>query len=125
MSANQYLADEALKENDLNFKASEVYGPSRIENPLWTTELVSAGDSYGVRLLRGGDAVVAMGLTEWASLSMTEYVVEDSVEVAEGLSQYGDNIEEVKEAIKQEEGFEDEDGDETQLELTREPPKRT
>ena len=52
MSATQYLADKALKENDLNFKMSEIYGPNRIERPFWTTELVPAGDGHEVHLLR-------------------------------------------------------------------------
>ena len=105
MSATQYLADKALKENDLDFKISELYGPPRSKQPLWTTDMVATGDIHDVRLLRDGAAVAVFRLDEFARLPATEYVVEDAVEVAEGFAQYGSNIEEVKEH------FEDEFGD--------------
>ena len=64
-----------------------------------------------------------MTLDDWSNLSATEFAVEDSVEVAEGLAQYGGNIDEVKESLEDEERFEDEDLDEPEPEPPRQPPK--
>jgi hypothetical protein len=108
MSASQHLANEALKEADLNFKINELYGPPRIENPQWTTDLVPNGETYEVTLLRDGMVIATFSLDEFAALSATEFVVEDAIEVAEGLAQYGDNIEEVREHFSDEFG-DDED----------------
>lgn len=57
MSATRYLADEALREEGLNFKASEIYGPERTDVPTWTTNMVANGDTHDVHLLRDGVAV--------------------------------------------------------------------
>lgn len=111
MSAIQHLADKALKENDLNFKMRELYGPPRTEHPLWTTEMVQTSDGHDVHLLHSGSTVATFSLAEFAGLSATEFVVEDAVEVAEGLAQYGDNIEEVQEHINEEFGDQDKDDD--------------
>jgi hypothetical protein len=103
MSATQHLANKALKDNDLDFRIGELYGPPRTDCPLWTTELVSVGDSHDVRLFRSGEAVVVMSLEEWAKLSATEFAMEDSVEVAQGLLTYGNNIKEVIEFFEDDE----------------------
>ena len=108
MSATQHLANKALNEADLNFKISELYGRPRIKNPLWTTELVPTGERYDVHLLRSGTVVAVFSLDEFAKLPATKFVVRDAVEVAEGLTQYGDNIEEVKEHFKDEFGDDEE-----------------
>lgn len=107
MSATRYLADSALRENHLDFKASDIYGPDRNDVPIWTTNLVPTGDGYEVHLMRDGVAVTVISLEDWAKLSATEYAVEDAIEVAGGLCEYGNNIEEVKQALEQldEEGF--------------------
>jgi hypothetical protein len=109
MSATRYLANEALRDAGLNFKANELYAPERTDTPFWTTNLVPSGDSYEVHLLRAGVATEVLSLNEWAELSATTWAVDDAVEVAYGLSEYGSNIEEVKEALKHEEGFEEEE----------------
>lgn len=109
MSATTCLVDEALRQEELDFKMSELYGPKRTDVPMWTTNLVGAGESCDVHLLRDGRAVATMSLEEWLDLSATRWAIEDAVEVAEGLFQYGSNIEEVKEALRYEEGFEAED----------------
>jgi hypothetical protein len=124
MSASQFLANRALEANDLNFKADEVRGPSRIQHPVWTTELIQSGHEPQVHLLRDGAVVASMRLDEWAALSATEFVVEDTVEVAQGLAQYGDNIDEVNQSLKDEESFEDEDLDEPDAQPPHQAPKR-
>ena len=108
-SATQFLADKALKDCGLDFKANEIYGPSRVEAPVWTTSLVLAGDAHNVQLLRDGATVAVFGLDEFSELSATSYAVEDAVQVADGLTEYGSNMEEVKAALKDEEGFEEEE----------------
>ena len=108
MSATQHLADKALKEADLNFKISELYGRSRIKNPLWTTDLVPIGEGYDVHLLRSGTVVAVLSLDEFAMLPATKFVVRDAIEVAEGLTQYGDSIEEVKAHFNDEFGDDEE-----------------
>lgn len=114
MSATQHLADKALKDNDLDFRMSEIYGPPGTDQPLWTTELVPTDNGYDVRLIRGGEAVAHMSLDEWAGLSATEFAMEDSVEVAQGLAAYGRNIDEVNEHIEEEGADEDENEDENE-----------
>lgn len=109
MSATQFLADKALEDNGLDFKASEIYGPRRVEAPIWTTDLVPAGDAHSVHLLRDGATVAVFSLDEFSELSATNYAVEDALQVADGLTEYGSNIEEVKAALKDEEGFEEEE----------------
>ena len=110
MSATRHLVDQALREDGFNFKVSELYGRERTDTPLWTTNLVPAGDSYEVHLLRAGhDYDYVISLSEWAELSATKWAVEHALEAADSLSEYGDNIEEVKAALKDEEGFEDEE----------------
>jgi hypothetical protein len=109
MSATQHLADKALRENGLDFRISELYGAPFSKHPSWTTELIVRGHSGDVCLLRDGAVVAVFGLDEFAKLRATEFVVEDAVEVAHGLAQYGNNIEEVKELINDE--FADEYGD--------------
>jgi hypothetical protein len=104
MSATQYLADKALKENDLNFKAIDLYGPPPTRRPIWTTDLVATDEGHKVHLLRKGATVATFSLSEFAVLSATEFVVEDVLEVAGGFTQYGDNIEEVKQHFEDEFG---------------------
>jgi hypothetical protein len=104
MSACQYLANKALKEKNLNFKASELYGPREARCPIWTTNLIAADNPQEVELLRKGETVATFSLNAFATLSATKFVVEDAVEVAEGLAQYGGNIEEVKERFASEDG---------------------
>jgi len=96
MSASQYLADKALKENNLNFKSIDLYGPRAPRRPTWTTDLIETDKGHKVHLLRDGATVATFSLDEFAALSATEFVVEDAVDVAGGLSQYGENIEEVR-----------------------------
>jgi hypothetical protein len=103
MSANLYLANRALKANNLNFKAHEVQPPSQVENPEWTTSLVRNRDEQQVELLRGGAVIASMALNDWATLSATKYFVDYVVETAEGLAEYGHNIDEVDEAAAREE----------------------
>lgn len=83
--------------------------------------------SHSVQLLRAGAIVATFSLDEFATLSATEYVVEDAIEVAEGLSQYGDNIEEALENVEEEYGDqedrEDQD-DEAPKALPVKPPDR-
>src|SRR5262245_26341599 len=67
MSATEHLANKALKEAGLNFKISELYSSGRIENPLWTTDLVPTGETYDVRLLREGIAIAVFSLDEFAA----------------------------------------------------------
>jgi hypothetical protein len=109
MSATQFLADKALEDDGLDFKASEIYSPNPVVVPVWTTNLVPAEDAHNVHLLRDGATVAVFSLDEFSELSATDYAVEDAVRVAHGLTEYGSNIEEVKEALKHEEGFEEEE----------------
>ena len=121
MSATRYLADEALREEGLDFKLSEIYGPETTDVPVWTTNMVANGDTHDVHLLRHGVTLAVMSLDEYAGLSITEYIVDDAVQVAGGLSEYGSNIEEVDEALKHEEGIE---AEERLDELNVSPPKQ-
>ncbi len=111
MSAAQRLANQALRENDLDFKVSELYGPRSDRRPTWTTDLIATNDGHDVRLLRHGIAVATFNLHEFAALSATEFVVTDAVEVAQGLSQYGNSIEEVDQHFEDEFGEDEDDLD--------------
>ena len=68
MSATRHLADKALKENNLDFRMSELYGPPKRTPPVWTTDLVATVDGYDVNLLRDGAIVVVFSLQEFAEL---------------------------------------------------------
>jgi hypothetical protein len=116
LSATRHLADKALEEIKLDFKASELdlrmrgyYGPPSRTPPVWTTDLVTRGDGHDVHLQRDGAAVAVFSLEEFASLSATKFVVEDAVETAEGFAVYGRNIKEVDEQIGIELGVYEED----------------
>jgi hypothetical protein len=58
--------------------------------------------------LRSGTVVAVFSLDEFANLPATKFVVRDAVEVAEGLTQYGDNIGQVKEHFNDESGDDEE-----------------
>jgi hypothetical protein len=100
MSATDLIADRAIQAEGLNFKAADVKGERPEIDVEWTTSLVPAGDSYDVHLLRKGQPAAVMSLEEWAKLPATEWVVEDTLEAAENLAQYGDNIEEVEQYLR-------------------------
>ena len=99
MSATRHLADKALEENDLDFRASEVFGPESPRVPEWTADLTPSGNSHDVHLLHNGAVIAVLGLDEWAELPVNKYIVTDHLEAAWALSDYGSNIEEVREAI--------------------------
>jgi hypothetical protein len=103
MSANQDLANQALQAADLNFKAHEVRPLSRVQNPAWTTGIVQEADKEHVNLFRDGSIIASMPLNDWASLSATRLVIDNVIEAAESLAQYGDNIDEVEEYARHEE----------------------
>lgn len=116
LSATRHLADKALKEKNLDFKASELdfqmrtfYGPPGRKPPAWTTNLVASADSYDVHLLRDGAPVAVLSLEEFAALSANEFIVEDAIEVAEGLAAYGHNIKEADKYIAADFGDDEED----------------
>jgi hypothetical protein len=112
MSATEYLADKALKENDLDFRMRELYGASRTQQPQWTTDLVPNGVSYDVHLLGNGNRVAVLSLDEFALLSATKFAVEDALEVAGGLAPYGRNAQEVDEHFEEEFNNQDDEVDE-------------
>jgi hypothetical protein len=124
MSATQYLADKALKESNLDFKMSELYGPPRSRQPVWTTDLVSNGDSYDVHLIGNGSRVAVFSLDEFAKLSATEFAVEDAVEVAGGLAPYGRNAQEVDEHFEGELNDQDDEIDEGPVRGPWESPRK-
>jgi hypothetical protein len=100
MSATDFVADRALKAEGLNFKAADVKGERPKIKAMWTTALIPAGDSYDVHLLCKGEPAAVFSLNEWARLPATEWVVEDTLEAADDLAQYGDNIEEVDQYLR-------------------------
>jgi hypothetical protein len=104
MSATELIANRALQAEGLNFKAHEVKGELPEIDATWTTALVPADGSYAVHLLRSGEVAAVISLEEWARLPATEWVVEDTLDSANGLLEYGDNIEEVNQALKDEFG---------------------
>jgi hypothetical protein len=65
--------------------------------------VVPKTENYDVHLHHNGELVAVLGLDEWEQLSATQWALEDALEVAEGLLEYGSNIEEVDEALKREE----------------------
>jgi hypothetical protein len=124
MSATQYLADKALKENDLDFKMSELYGAPPSRQPAWTTDLVTNGVSYDVHLLGNGTRVAVFSLDEFAKLSATKFAVEDSLEVAGGLAPYGRNAQEVDEHFEDEFNNQDDEVDEGPIRDPWESPRK-
>lgn len=100
MSANVLLADMALRDEGLNFRAADVYDNSSTSTPTWTTDLVPSGDTFDVQLLCNDERVAVINLKDWAELPATEWIVQDTVEVALGLEQYGSDIDEVEENLK-------------------------
>jgi hypothetical protein len=132
LSATRYLADKALKENDLDFKASELhfvmrtlYGPPRRKPPVWTTNLVANGDSHDVHLLRDGAAVAIFSLEEFAGLSANKFAVEDAVEVAGGLAVHGRNMKEADKYLAAEFGdYEEEELDDGAVPGSEEDPHK-
>ena len=101
MSATDFLANAALQNEGLNFRARDTTANGPIGPLSWTTSLVPLGDACDVHLLRDGKLVAVFGLQEWADLPATEFIVQDIVEQTYGLSQYGSNIEEYLAAIEE------------------------
>jgi hypothetical protein len=107
-SATRHIIDEAFQLEGIDFKANEIYGPDETTARLWTTNLVPTSEGFDVHLLRDGATAAIISLGDWAQLSATTWAMENAREAVEGLLELGNNIEEVKEALKDEEGFEDE-----------------